>query len=79
MSGNPGRASILTPWIHCLYFSTMVVFTLRLNRKILTFFDAGQQRIIVTQWVTGFTLYVLFLTLSKSGSILNQLKALLVG
>lgn len=78
-SGNPDHASMLTPWIHCLYFSTMVVFTLRLNRKILTFFDAGQQRIIVTQWVAGFTLYVLFLTLAKSGSILHQLKTLFVG
>ena len=33
--------------IHCLYFSSMVVFTFRLKRDILTFFDKKEKRVIV--------------------------------
>ena len=76
---DPPKPSTLTPWIHCLYFSVRVFFTFRLKQKILTFFDAKEQRIIVFQWVLGFLIYVAFLTLSKSGSILQQLKTLFVG
>ncbi len=78
-SADPPKTSTLTPWIHCLYFSTMVFFTFRLKEKILTFFEAKEQRLIVTQWRLGFLVYLAFLTLSKSGSILQQLKTLFVG
>lgn len=65
--------------IHCLYFSSMVFFTFRLKRDILTFFNDREKRIIVTQWLLGFLIYVAFLTLSKSGSILQNLKDLFLG
>ncbi len=67
------------PWIHCLYFSVMVFFTFRLKQKILTFFDIRERRLIVFQWTLGFLVYLAFLTLSKSGSILQQLKTLFIG
>ncbi len=72
--GNPGTLSALNP-----YFSIMVFFTFRLKQKILTFFEAKEQRLIVTQWTLGFLVYLAFLTLSKSGSILQQLKTLFIG
>ncbi len=57
----------------------MVFFTFRLNQKILTFFNARERKIIVTQWVLGFLVYLAFIALSKSGSILQQLKTLFIG
>ncbi len=57
----------------------MVFFTFRLKQKIFTFFNARERKIIVTQWVLGFAVYLAFLTLAKSGSILQQLKTLFVG
>jgi len=57
----------------------MVFFTFRLKRDILTFFDAKEKRLIVGEWVTGFLVYVAFLTLLKSGSILHNLKELFCG
>ena len=76
---DPPALSALNPWIHCLYFSVMVFFTFRLKQKILTSFNAKKQRLIVTQWTLGFLVYLAFLTLSKSGSILQQLKTLFIG
>ena len=73
------QESYENPWIHSLYFSAMVFFTFRLNRAILTFFNKKERRIVVTQWTVGFLVYVAFLTLSKSGSILQQLKTLFIG
>lgn len=63
--------------INCFYFSAMVLFTFRLKRNILTFFDVRETRIIVTQWLIGFFIYIAFLTLSKSGSVLHTLKSLI--
>jgi len=37
------------------------------------------RKIIVFQWVLGFLVYLAFLTLSKSGLILQQLKTLFIG
>ena len=65
--------------INCIYFSAMVLFTFRLKRDILTFFNIKEKRIIVSQWLLGFLIYVAFLTLSKSGSILQNLKDLFIG
>ena len=65
--------------LNCAYFSVMVFFTFRLKRDILTFFDAKEKRLIVGEWIVGFVVYVAFLTLSKSGSILHNLKELFVG
>ncbi len=57
----------------------MVFFTFRLKKDILTFFESRSKYVIVTQWTLGFLVYLAFLTLSKSGSILQQLKTLFVG
>lgn len=65
--------------INSLYFSSMVFFTFRLKRDILTFFNDNEKRIIVFQWFIGFMVYVAFLTLSKAGSILQNLKDLFIG
>ncbi|MFQ5631775.1 MAG: pentapeptide repeat-containing protein [bacterium] len=80
---NKSNTETNAPWfgriVHCLYFSAMVFFTFRLKKDILTFFTNKEKRIIVTQWLLGFLTYVAFLTLSKSGSILQNLKDLFVG
>ena len=73
------RLSLWETLLNCAYFSAMVFFTFRLKRDILTFFDAKEKRLIVGEWVVGFLVYVAFLTLSKSGSILHNLKELFVG
>lgn len=65
--------------IHCLYFSSMVLFTFRLRKDILTFFEIKHKRVIVFEWLIGFIIYLSFLTLSKAGSILHTLKSLFVG
>ena len=75
----PAHRATPNPWIHCLYFSVMVFFTFRLKQKILTFFGIHERRIIVTQWILGFLVYLAFLLGAQSGSILHQLKTLFVG
>jgi uncharacterized protein YjbI with pentapeptide repeats len=65
--------------INCLYFSSMVFFTFRLRRDILISFDVSKTRIVVSEWVLGFLIYISFLSFSKSGSILHTLKSLFVG
>ena len=81
-TGEEKKEVHLSLWetlLNCAYFSVMVFFTFRLKRDILTFFDAKEKRLIVGEWVVGFLVYVAFLTLSKSGSILHNLKELFVG
>ena len=65
--------------IHCLYFSSMLFFTIRLRKDILTFFNKKEKRVIVYEYLLGLGIYVSFLTLSKSGSILHTLKSLFIG
>ena len=64
--------------INCFYFSTMLFFTFRLKKDILISFSKGKRWLIVTEWSLGFLMYVAFLTLSKSGSILHTIKSLFV-
>lgn len=66
-------------FITCFYFSSTIFFTLRLNRDILIFFNSKEKIIIMTEWITGFVLYIIFITFSKSGAIIQQLKSLFVG
>lgn len=73
------RLGLLETFFNCAYFSVMTFFTFRLKGSILTFFDEGEKRIIIVEWILGFVVYVAFLTLSKSGSILQNLKELFVG
>lgn len=80
-TGEEKKEVQLSLWetlLNCAYFSVMLFFTFRLKRDILTFFDAKEKRLIVGEWVVGFLVYVAFLTLSKSGSILHNLKELFV-
>ncbi|MFB3131759.1 MAG: hypothetical protein ACE10K_04475, partial [Rhodothermales bacterium] len=65
--------------INCVYFSCTMFFTFRLKKDVLTFFNHREKRIVVFQWVLGFAVYVAFLTLAKSGSILHTLRSLFVG
>lgn len=76
-SVTPEDIKLSNTIINCFYFSTMVLFTFRLKRNILTFFDVRETRIIVAQWLIGFLIYIAFLTLSKSGSVLHTLKSLI--
>jgi len=74
-----GKDHPLDRFINCIYFSSMVFFTFRLKRDILTTFANKQKWTIVGQWLIGFLILIGFLTLSKSGSILHTLKSLFVG
>lgn len=65
--------------INCFYFSSMLLFTFRLKGEILTFFGLKEKRIIVGEYLLGLLIYISFLTLAKSGSILHNLKSLFVG
>lgn len=66
-------------FINCLYFSSMVLITFRLRREVLATFRLRDRWIIVSEWLIGFLILVAFVTLSKSGSILQTLKNLFVG
>jgi len=65
--------------INCFYFSSMLLFTFRLKGEILTFFGLKEKRIIVGEYLLGLLIYISFLTLAKSGSILHNLKSLFIG
>jgi len=65
--------------LNCLYFSTMTFFTFRLKGNYLTFFSKNEKISIVLEWLIGLIIYIAFLTRSKSGSILKNLKDLFVG
>ncbi|MBN2286839.1 MAG: pentapeptide repeat-containing protein [Tissierellales bacterium] len=59
---------------YCLYFSSLVFFTIKLKLEMLTYFKSNEKKIIAVQWSVGIVVLVSFLTLSKSGSILSSLK-----
>ena len=65
--------------INCFYFSSMLLFTFRLKGEILTFFGLKEKRFIVGEYLLGLLIYISFLTLAKSGSILHNLKSLFIG
>jgi len=65
--------------MNCFYFSSMLLFTFRLKGEILTFFGLKEKRIIVGEYLLGLLIYISFLTLAKSGSILHNLKSLFIG
>ncbi len=65
--------------MNCLYFSSMLLFSFRLKGEILTFFKLKEKRIIVGEYLLGLLIYIAFLTLAKSGSILHNLRSLFVG
>ncbi len=71
--------SLANTIINCFYFSSMLFFTFRLKRDILTTFKSREIKIIVSEYIIGFLIYISFLTLSKSGSILHTLKSLFIG
>jgi uncharacterized protein YjbI with pentapeptide repeats len=66
-------------FIYCFYFSAMMFFTIRLKKDVLTFFKSKELLIVVGEWIIGLLIYIAFLTLSKSGSILHNLKSLFIG
>ena len=66
-------------FINCTYFSSMLFFTFRLKGDLLASFDGKERWIIVLEYLIGLLIYIAFLTLSKAGSILHNLKSLFVG
>ena len=71
--------SFVESLLNCVYFSTMLFFTIRLKGNILIFFNAEEKKLIITEWFLGVLMYVAFLTLSKAGSIIHNLKDLFIG
>ena len=57
----------------------MTLFTFRLKRDILTFFNSREKKVIISEWLLGFLIYIAFLTLAKAGSILQRLKDMFLG
>lgn len=66
-------------FINCLFFSTSLFFTFRLKKEILKSFERKQRWIIIFEYLIGFLVYIAFLTLAKSGSIIHNLKSLFMG
>jgi len=65
--------------INCLYFSALTFFAFRLKGEYLTFFSPREKNSVISEWLVGFVVYILFVTLSKSGSIWHNLKSILFG
>ena len=65
--------------LNCLYFSAMVLVTIRLKGTILTHFNNREKMLICVQWLFGVCIIIAFFVLSKSGSILHNLKDLIAG
>jgi hypothetical protein len=78
-SGNEIKLGFKETLINCLYFSTLTFFTFRLNGQYLIFFNKREKNSVISEWLFGFLIYFAFLTLSKSGSILQNLKDLFIG
>lgn len=53
----------------CLWFSTVMLFAIRLKPRVLTDFDRWEKRWILTEYILGIGLYAYFLLGSKAGSI----------
>ena len=66
-------------FINCLYFSSTMFLTVRLKKDVLTSFQREERWMIISEYILGLLIYIAFLTLSKSGSILHNLKSLFVG
>lgn len=66
-------------FINCLFFSATLFFTFRLKKEILKSFERKQRWIIIFEYLIGFVVYIAFLTLAKSGSIIHNLKSLFMG
>ena len=69
----------VSKYLNSIYFSTMLFVTFRLKKDLLIVFSQVEKRIIVTEWFIGFLVYIAFLTLSETGSILHTLKSLFIG
>lgn len=54
-------------FLNCLFFSTMILLTIRLKGNILTHFDDDQKKIIIYEWLLGFSIIVAFFAFSKVG------------
>ncbi|MBN1482529.1 hypothetical protein EH223_10830 [candidate division KSB1 bacterium] len=72
-------AGIYDHIMNCLYFSSVTFFTFRMRGDVLTFFTTREKMVIIFEWFLGFVIYAAFLTLSKSGSIVQNLTNLFVG
>ena len=79
LSKRTGSSHPVDLFIDCLYFSSTMFFTVRLKKDILTGFQSRARWIIISEWLIGILIYLAFLTLSKSGSILHTLKSLFAG
>lgn len=64
-------------FIDCLYFSSMLFFSIRLKRDVLICFSRAQIRTIAAEYVVGLLAYAYFLYFAKSGSILHTLRSLI--
>jgi len=78
-AGEVSTISHTESLMNCIYFSSMLLFSFRLKGEILTFFKLKEKRYIVGEYLLGLLIYIAFLTLAKSGSILHNLRSLFVG
>jgi len=78
-SGDEVRLGMKETLINCLYFSALTFFAFRLKGEYLTFFNPREKNSVISEWLVGFLVYILFVTLSKSGSIWHNLKSILFG
>lgn len=70
LSLEPDQTKYQHPnFLNCLYFSAMVLFSLRLKGSLLTSFEKKQKRVIIFEWIVGWVILLSFLFLSKPGSI----------
>lgn len=76
---NRSNPNLIDSLINCLYFSSMLFFSFRFKTELLTFFNTKEKQLILIEWLMGFFTYIAFFTLSKSGSILHNLKSLFLG
>ncbi len=56
-----------------------LIWTFRLKKDLSTSFKTKEKRMIVFEWLLGVLVYIAFLALAKSGSVLHTLKSLFVG
>jgi uncharacterized protein YjbI with pentapeptide repeats len=78
-SNNSDKPPLIDKILYCLYFSTMLLFTLRLKRDLLIYFNTKEKLFVVGEWFLGFLIYVYFLWGAESGSIIQNLKEFFIG
>lgn len=66
-------SSLSDSFINCLYFSFIVLFSLKPSVAFLDLFSSQEKRIIITEWLMGVNILIAFLTLSRAGSIIGNL------